>query len=203
MPSDRGTQAVASTGPLANARHERFCQELAKGASQTDAYLAAGFRGNRSKVRHRASALAKRPGVAARTTALKQAAASLAAVKGADVLRELARLGMADLRDVATWEGDGLTFRPSSQLTEDAARAVKRVRSRKSVRRTVDGEVIEDVRLEVEMHDKKGPLDSLGKAFGLFRDQAATNPITVMVVGPEQLREGTQKGHTDHVPDPL
>jgi hypothetical protein len=69
-----------------------------------------------------------------------------------------------------------------------------------SIRR---GEVIEEVRLEVEIHDKKGALDSLGKALGLFRDQAPTNPITVMVVGPEQLREGAQKGHTDHVPDPL
>jgi phage terminase small subunit len=33
---------------LENARHERFAQELAKGASQTDAYIAAGYRGDRT-----------------------------------------------------------------------------------------------------------------------------------------------------------
>lgn len=31
-------------GPLKNARHERFAQELAKGKSQVDAYRAAGFK---------------------------------------------------------------------------------------------------------------------------------------------------------------
>jgi terminase small subunit-like protein len=34
-------------GPLRNARHERFAQELAKGKSQLDAYKAAGYRPDR------------------------------------------------------------------------------------------------------------------------------------------------------------
>lgn len=34
-------------GPLKNARHERFAQELAKGATADAAYTAAGFRPNR------------------------------------------------------------------------------------------------------------------------------------------------------------
>lgn len=34
-------------GPLKNARHERFCQELAKGATADAAYTAAGFKPNR------------------------------------------------------------------------------------------------------------------------------------------------------------
>ena len=33
---------------LANTRHERFAQELAKGASQTDAYVSAGYKHSRS-----------------------------------------------------------------------------------------------------------------------------------------------------------
>lgn len=32
------------SGPLKNARHERFAQELAKGKSQVDAYAAAGYK---------------------------------------------------------------------------------------------------------------------------------------------------------------
>ena len=167
-----------------NARHERFCHELVKGASQTEAYLLAGDHGRRTKVRHRASALAKRPEVAARIAALKRAAATEAVVEGADVLRELARLGMANLRDVATWGRDGIEFRPSAELSEDAARAVKRVRSRKLVRRTDEGEVVEEVRLEVELHDKKGALDSLAKALGLFDDERPMVPIQINVWGP-------------------
>lgn len=39
---------MSMTGPLKNPRHERFAQELAKGKSQTDAYVSAGYRDNRS-----------------------------------------------------------------------------------------------------------------------------------------------------------
>lgn len=35
------------SGPLKNARHERFAQELAKGKSQIDAYEAAGYKPDR------------------------------------------------------------------------------------------------------------------------------------------------------------
>jgi len=183
--------AAATSLPLANGRHERFAQELTKGASQTDAYLAAGYHGSRAKVRHRASGLAKRPEVAARIMVLKAAAAERAEVEGADVLRELARLGMADLRDVAAWGGDGVVFRPSEELSDDAARAVKRVRSRKVLRRTEAGEVVEEVRLEVELHDKKSALDSLGKALGLFDEEGLVAPIQVTVVGPPEVRAPT------------
>jgi adenosyl cobinamide kinase/adenosyl cobinamide phosphate guanylyltransferase len=34
-------------GPLKNARHERFAQELAKGSTSDAAYIAAGFKANR------------------------------------------------------------------------------------------------------------------------------------------------------------
>lgn len=40
---------------LSNARHERFAQELAKGKSQTDAYVTAGYKDNRSAA-HRLAA---------------------------------------------------------------------------------------------------------------------------------------------------
>lgn len=40
---------------LKNARHERFAQELAKGQSQTDAYVAAGYKANRSAAHRLAS----------------------------------------------------------------------------------------------------------------------------------------------------
>jgi hypothetical protein len=35
---------TTTSGPLKNARHERFAQELAKGKSQLEAYVAAGYK---------------------------------------------------------------------------------------------------------------------------------------------------------------
>lgn len=59
------------SGPLKNARHERFAQELAKGKSQVDAYQAAGYKPDRGA----ATRLSANVSVAARTDELKGRAA--------------------------------------------------------------------------------------------------------------------------------
>jgi hypothetical protein len=58
-------------GPLKNARHERFAQELAKGKSQTEAYGLAGYKEDRTA----ASRLSSNVNVSARVTELKGKAA--------------------------------------------------------------------------------------------------------------------------------
>lgn len=57
--------------PLQNHRHEMFAQELAKGSSQSEAYLAAGYRGNRTA----ASRLSTNVNVQDRVAYLQQEAA--------------------------------------------------------------------------------------------------------------------------------
>lgn len=59
------------SGPLKNARHERFAQELAKGQSQTDAYIAAGYAADRTG----ASRLATNANIQERAAELKARAA--------------------------------------------------------------------------------------------------------------------------------
>lgn len=67
---------------LANARHERFAQELAKGKSQTDAYLAAGYKGDRTA----ASRLSTNANIQARIEELKSAIADRVEIDEAYVL---------------------------------------------------------------------------------------------------------------------
>jgi hypothetical protein len=55
------------SGPLKNARQERFCQELAKGKSQLDAYESAGYKPDRGA----ATRLSANVSVAARVAELK------------------------------------------------------------------------------------------------------------------------------------
>ena len=57
--------------PLQNHRHEAFAQGLAKGASQSEAYLAAGYKGNRTA----ASRLSTNVNVQDRVVNLQQEAA--------------------------------------------------------------------------------------------------------------------------------
>ena len=72
-------------GPLKNARHERFAQELAKGKSQADAYAAAGFKPSEPN----ASRLTRNDKVAARVAELKGKAAEKAVITAADIARQL------------------------------------------------------------------------------------------------------------------
>jgi phage terminase small subunit len=72
-------------GPLKNARHERFAQELAKGKSQVDAYATAGFKPNESH----ASRLVANGKVADRVRELKERAAAKTVVTVADIAQQL------------------------------------------------------------------------------------------------------------------
>lgn len=67
---------------LDNARHERFAQELAKGKSQADAYIAAGYRGDKTA----ASRLSTNVNVQARIAELKSAIAERVEIDEAYVL---------------------------------------------------------------------------------------------------------------------
>jgi phage terminase small subunit len=75
-------------GPLANPNHELFAQELAKGKLQHVAYLAAGYRGDKTG----AARLAKNPKVQARVSELQAGAAKRAEIDAAWVLKNAAKL---------------------------------------------------------------------------------------------------------------
>ena len=71
--------------PLRNARHEKFCQELAKGQSAHQSYIDAGFRPSRQN----AGRLKTKEDVAARVLEIQQAAANRAEITLEGILREL------------------------------------------------------------------------------------------------------------------
>jgi phage terminase small subunit len=72
-------------GPLKNARHERFAQELAKGCTHGEAYAAAGYKRDDKN----AARLTKNDGVAARVAQLKSKAAEKVVVTVADIAQQL------------------------------------------------------------------------------------------------------------------
>lgn len=73
------------SGPLKNARRERFAQERAKGKPIEEAYTAAGFSPNRGNC-CRLNAL---PDVQARIAALQERAAEKATLTAADLAKQL------------------------------------------------------------------------------------------------------------------
>lgn len=100
---------------------------------------------------------------------------------GDRVLRELSRLGDSDLRNYISWGPDGVRLKDSSDLTEAHARAVLEVRETRRTIRQGKGKRIEEVQIRFKLHDKKGALDSLAKAHGLFAKHSAMKHLDTLL----------------------
>lgn len=151
---------------LDNPRHEKYAQELAKGASQGDAYVAAGYARNDSH----ASRLARNGKVAARVAELQAAGAEKAEIDIARVLSELAKIGFANMADYIRVSGDGDPFVDLQQLTRDQAAAIASV----VVEDFKDGrgEDARDVRkVTFKLHDKRAALVDIGNHLGMFKSK--------------------------------
>jgi phage terminase small subunit len=105
------------SGPLANPKHERFAQELAKGTKQFEAYAKVGYAGDATH----ASRLGARPDVQARVEEILGRAAAKVEVTVEKVLRELALLGFANMQDYMRSGADGDPYLDFSGLTRELA----------------------------------------------------------------------------------
>jgi phage terminase small subunit len=84
---------------LKNARHERFAQEIAKGESQTKAYLAAGYAVPEETARRAASKLMTKHDISARVSEILGRGAERAAVTIASIIEELEEARLAAQRN--------------------------------------------------------------------------------------------------------
>lgn len=163
-------------GPLGNARHERFAQELAKGVAAGPAYVLAGFKANDGN----AIRLKGNEKVAARVLELQTRAADRAEITQEMVLRELAKIGFADMRKLLKWTGNQprmdidaaeqsgeveitaanfVMLFDSEALDDDTAAAIS------EISQTKDGA------LKVKLHDKQAALVNIGKHLGMFKER--------------------------------
>jgi phage terminase small subunit len=82
------------------------------------------------------------------------------------VVRELARIAFTDTRQIFMWGPDGVTLRPSDELTDDEAAIVAEVSETKS---ETGGSI------KVKRFDKLKALELLGKHLGMFTDKVDVN----------------------------
>ncbi|WP_363347134.1 terminase small subunit [Methylocystis echinoides] len=158
---------------LHNPRHEIFAQEIAKGASQREAYRAAGYEGeNEDAVDASASRLLTDAKVVLRVQEIQANAAKRAEITIERTLLELAKIGYADIRKAVRWgEGvavrdadgnetvsNGVSMLDSAAIDDDTAAAIA------EVAQTRDG-------IRVKFHDKLAALDKIGKHLGMFSER--------------------------------
>jgi phage terminase small subunit len=165
---------------LANPRHERFAQELAKGKSQTDAYEAAGYKPNRSH----ATRLVTKGSVKDRVAELVSDGANKAEITVARVLQEIGRLGFADLRQ--GFDELGQLKRPQNWSDAFAAS----VASIEVVTKNLGEGEVEYVH-KIKTWDKNSALEKLAKHLGMFIErQEITGRVEIKDVSPRERIAG-------------
>jgi phage terminase small subunit len=83
------------------------------------------------------------------------------------VVLELARNGFSDIREIASWGEDGLAYKASDELTDEAAATIAAITE--TVSRTRDGG--ERRTRTVKLHSKLRSLELLGRHLGIFTDR--------------------------------
>ena len=157
---------------LENPRHEIFAREIAKGASQREAYANAGYEGDEGSMDANAARLIADDRVAIRVEEIQAAAAKRAEITIERTLLELAKIGFADIRKAVRW-GEGIAIKDaegneaisngfamldSAEIDDDTAAAIA------EVAQTRDG-------IKIKFHDKLGALEKIGKHLGMFVDR--------------------------------
>jgi phage terminase small subunit len=165
-------------GTLANLRHERFAQALARGKTATEAYLLAGYKANDGN----ASRMRGNERISARVQEIVGRAADRAEVSLERVLRELKAIAFSNISKAVTWsceEGeDGQRVKvlpvPSDKLDEDTAAAIA------AVSQSSTGA------LRIKMHNKLAALVVLGKYLGMF-DERPQNSNVIYAISDEPM----------------
>ena len=181
---------------------ERFVQELIKGKSQREAYRTAysKCKATDKTVDEKASKLFKVDKVRTRYDEIHdrliQEAEDECIVDAKEVLRELKRIGFADIKDY-------LSFRTEKQLVgidKDTGEEVFDYGQISQILNSdeVDGRVIQEVSISAKgvftfkLYDKMAALDKLGKHLGMFTDKVEVtghkkDPFDELTV--EELRQ--------------
>jgi phage terminase small subunit len=147
---------------LANARHEKFAQELSKGKTADEAYALAGYRPSRSN----ASVLRTNQNILDRVSELTAKGAERAEIDIARTLKELVRLGTSDIRDAFT--EDGQLKSPRSWSDDFAASVASIEVSTKNLGKAADGSTEVEYIHKIKVWDKNSALEKIARHLGMF-----------------------------------
>lgn len=179
---------------LMNVKQRLFCEEWLIDKNGTKAAERAGY--GEDNARQTGYEILTKPYIKAYLNILIEEQSERLQITADDVLREIAKLGFANMQDY-TKIVDGVLVADLSEVTRDQMAAVQEftvdVRSERGDAGTT-GDNIEKFRFKLA--DKKGNLELLGRNFKLFTDKTehtgvdggpiqTTSSVTFLPVGPD------------------
>ena len=162
-------------------KQQRFCEEYLVDLNASQAAQRAGYQAKNLAVC--ASKLLIKPNIQAAIQEAMDARSQRTEITQDRVLRELALIAFADMREYVEWGPDGIELIKSADLLEEASRVVAEV----SQTVTKDGGTI-----KFKLHDKKVALELLGRHLNIFGDVGT--PVV-----PMQVNFTIGKGYDDPV----
>lgn len=151
---------------LKNARHERFAQEIAKGAAGSSAYKTAGYTADGNAAEAAASRLLRDVKVSARIEELTGRAAAKVEATIERWTEEVAGLAHSDIRDVLEFGPGYVRVKEGATLTAAQAALISEVSM------TKDGQ-------RLKLHSKLDALEKLAKRFGWYAPEQHQHTVQV------------------------
>ncbi len=168
MPDGRESKSLNKL----TAKQERFVSEYLIDLNATQAAIRAGYA--KSGARVEGTRLLANARVAKAVALGRAKQEQRAEIKADDVIRELVKIGFANMLDYITIGKDGDPYVDLSSLTREQAAAIGEV----TVEDFIDGRG-EDARsvrkIKFKLADKRGALVDLGRHFALFTDKAVVD----------------------------
>jgi phage terminase small subunit len=171
------------------AAHIEFIQRFMIRNNAERAYQDSHPKASWATCRTEGAKLLKDPRIASQLSALRREKHKRLAHKGEDIVRELAALGFSNVADLYT--KDGTIIAPMDMPREIGA-AVKKVK-RTEILGTLDKETgkrqVLGHTIEVELHDKVGPLKLLGQRLGVLEPETrpgADNDLAALIAAAGQ-----------------
>ena len=178
-------------------KRRRFVDEYLVDLNATQAAIRAGY--SPKTARSAGSRLLTNVNIKPVIQAAMDARAKRLEISADNVLKELARIGFADIRDLVAWDEEHVRFRPSGQLTDDQAAAISEVLAETKRFTDNQGNTETTIKLKLKTHDKLAALRDIGRHLKLFTDQVehqVTGGVLVVPLAPTE--EEWSKGARDH-----
>jgi phage terminase small subunit len=147
-------------------KQARFVEEYLIDLNATQAAIRAGY--NEKTARAIGCENLTKPDIAAAVAEAQAKRSARTEITQDRVLKELARIGFSDVRNLFSWSEERSTFVPSANLTEDQAAAVSAIESETRTFVDREGNAETTVKLKLRVYDKVAALEKIGKHLGMF-----------------------------------
>ena len=164
-------------------KQQRFIEEYLIDLNATQAAIRAGYRPKRAKEIGYENLT--KPHIAAAIQAAMDERSKRTQITQDMVLKELALIGFADMaKFVRIDEGGMIQAIPLDQLEEGASRIIKKVREKRVIKSTAEGDQIMDATYEFELCDKVKSLEDIGRHLKMFTDKTEVDvnqPLNIII----------------------